>query len=304
MKKFCNKCGGKLDENTGKCPNCDVQIAQRETREMKKARKKAEKKAAKKEAWNSLPFGMKFKKICLRAIAIILSLVLLSGIVVGTLTYFDIIDVPAFNAVYKFFKLKDDVSKDSNENAEEANEDGQKEEQEEVESLGQYTIDHPDADDYYQTSSDIISTEKASESADMLSESDVYALLAEHGFTDLTITTTYLQSGEYIETKEISKDSSEKHPIYETVFATENGEIWGITIVANNITAYPLYYNSERDNYDKVILGETDYTISYDSKANKFYKAVPHEDVLNLKTIERIDAVKLEELTGWEIDEL
>ena len=43
MAKFCGKCGAKLDENTGKCPNCEAE----------KSEKVGQKKIEKRKCWST-----------------------------------------------------------------------------------------------------------------------------------------------------------------------------------------------------------------------------------------------------------
>lgn len=124
MAKFCGKCGAKLDEQTGKCPNCDkVTISEnhqidngidednqssakinpndKENKALSKrevkAAKKAEKKAAKKTK--------RKKHIFLRIVAVLLCLAILTSGVAGVLVYFDIVDIPFITIlVDKFVK--------------------------------------------------------------------------------------------------------------------------------------------------------------------------------------------------------
>lgn len=146
MAKFCGKCGAKLDEATGLCPNCDVDKLNKQTetpeavkkpkpkqdtasepkkplskkeakkqhkadkkaaKKDKKAQKKAVKKAKKKEKWAKLTFGQRVRKIFTKFIAIVLCLVILLSIISGTLVYFDIVDVPVISTVMDKMGIKD-----------------------------------------------------------------------------------------------------------------------------------------------------------------------------------------------------
>lgn len=122
MAKFCKKCGSKLDEVSGKCPNCDADklnkqtetpeavekpkskqdtasepkkpLSKKEAKKKRKADKKAAKKAKKKEKWASMTFGQKVRRVFLKLLlGTILFIVLACGIV-GTLVYFQIVDFP------------------------------------------------------------------------------------------------------------------------------------------------------------------------------------------------------------------
>lgn len=137
MARFCGKCGAKLDEATGLCPNCDAdelirlqevaagtpdnsddkELAQQEpsnkplskkaAKKQKKADKKAAKKAKKKEKWASMTFGQKVRKFFTKFIAIAFCLVILLSIISSTLVYFDIIDVAVISTVLDKLGIKD-----------------------------------------------------------------------------------------------------------------------------------------------------------------------------------------------------
>lgn len=295
MQKFCTKCGGKLDENTGKCPNCD-----------RVATGNGAKTAQDVKVQSPLAENKKRKsgKLGMRILLIVLSVIIVAAGTTCVLQYFGVINIPMLGFIGGKAKTID-AGKDTTGKPEKVDKgDEDEDEDDEVPDIGRYTVDRIDADEYYNENADVLSTEKASKSDSLLSESEVFELLEERGFSDVTATTNYLKSGEYIMNKEISPDSSEKHPMYSMLFRTENGEIWSIIIVGDNITACPIYYNSNLEKSDQTVLSETDYIISYDSGENKFYTVIPHEDVLTLKKIERIDADTLEGLTEGDIEEL
>lgn len=128
MAKFCGKCGSKLDDTTGLCPNCDtdklkeqsdksepVDVAKstQETaptsekplskKEAKKKRK-ADKKAEKKEKWASMTFRQKVRIIILRFLLWLIILISFSIGIIGGLSYLDIIEIPVVTA-YREDKL-------------------------------------------------------------------------------------------------------------------------------------------------------------------------------------------------------
>ena len=122
MAKFCSKCGTKLDEATGLCPNCDKKkrkksVSQEKTIETKKtgqkvvrtskdslskkelkkkykAEKKEAKKAKKKEKRARLTTGQKVCRFFLKLVLWMILLVVLVGGIIGGLTYFGVIDIP------------------------------------------------------------------------------------------------------------------------------------------------------------------------------------------------------------------
>lgn len=127
MAKFCGKCGSKLDEATGLCPNCDVEklaklsvesakekekqkvsatsektLSKKEIKKLEKAAKKA-KKMEKKVAMTA---GQKVWRFLLKLIAILLMLVILVAGVVGILMYFGIVDIPIMSSVLEKLKFE------------------------------------------------------------------------------------------------------------------------------------------------------------------------------------------------------
>ena len=95
MQKFCRKCGQKLDEKTGLCPNCDKSKSKQEVH----AAKKEHKKAVKKEKWQMLSPKQKIKKLCLRLLLVVLVFMLAAGSVTGILIHLKLIDIPVVSTV-------------------------------------------------------------------------------------------------------------------------------------------------------------------------------------------------------------
>lgn len=117
MARFCGKCGAKLDEQTGFCPNCDAAqlarskanqsvnladgdvqkerpISRKEKRKQKKLEKKAAKKEKKRQKRAAMTFGQKVRKFFLKLLLVLLLLVVLTVSAAGVLVYFDLVDIP------------------------------------------------------------------------------------------------------------------------------------------------------------------------------------------------------------------
>ena len=117
MAKFCGKCGSRLDEATGLCPNCDaekikelVEKPTEQTDEIEKkpetsqakdvplskkearTKRKADKKAAKREKKKKLSFGQKVRKFFLKMLLYILMIVIFVGIGGGVSVYCGLIE--------------------------------------------------------------------------------------------------------------------------------------------------------------------------------------------------------------------
>lgn len=110
MAKFCGKCGAKLDEATGLCPNCDaekikestvqeekieVQKQKRETvRAFNEKNAKEKRKAEKKKKWAKLTTGQKIRKFFLKLALWLILLFVIAGGIIGGLSYMEMLDIP------------------------------------------------------------------------------------------------------------------------------------------------------------------------------------------------------------------
>ena len=127
MAKFCGKCGAKLDEATGLCPNCDADkiqkgstqsqpsevpeqvqddkmvseksLSRKESKKQSKLERKAQKKAAKKEERMNWSTGKKVRRFFLKLILVVVFLAVFVVGITGILTYSDVIDMPIVEEV-------------------------------------------------------------------------------------------------------------------------------------------------------------------------------------------------------------
>lgn len=127
MSKFCGKCGSKLDEATGLCPNCDADKIQKDStqsqpsevpeqmqadtrasekplggkdaKKQSKSERRAQKKAAKKEKRAQWSTGKKVRRFLLKLILIILLIAALAAGSVGMLVYFGVVDIPVLSTI-------------------------------------------------------------------------------------------------------------------------------------------------------------------------------------------------------------
>ncbi len=129
-------------------------------------------------------------------------------------------------------------------------------------------------------------------------------MLNERGFVNYPILTEYSMDGEYNKTENISQSSSTKHPMYQTTYISNSGEIWTIILINDAIMANPVSYNMQSGQNVQVVLSEKDSVTSYDSAKNKFYETVPNESELIVKRIEKINVETLEKINVGAIDEL
>ena len=132
MANYCGKCGSKLDETTGLCPNCDAakmkQHYDKTTEDKTPVRKedkidkrtnkkslKARKKAVKREKRANWSTGKKVRRFFLKLILTVILLVVLIAGVMGALAYFGVVDIPFVSETINNFvsnSYSTDVEKD------------------------------------------------------------------------------------------------------------------------------------------------------------------------------------------------
>lgn len=308
MAKFCGKCGTKLDEVTGLCPNCDTvkieessvqkkpperteqnqeavqkagePLSKKEEKKKRKADRKAAKKATKKEQWAKLTFGQKVRKYLAKLLIKIVLIALLGCVIVGGLFYFDIIDIPLVDIFIASFGVN--VDKEG--------------------SVDEYKVDAPDAESYYEKNSNIIAEINVSDSNAVLTENEAYVELTGRGFGNYPITTEYTMDGQYSDVTDISDTSTTKHPMYQTYYMSTNGEFWTIFVINGNLMANPVSYNLQSTREVQVLVSESETLMSYDSVTGKFFETIPNETTLCLIVVDSVDAGTLDNLTVGEID--
>lgn len=306
MAKFCIKCGSRLDETTGLCPNCDAKElnkrakggkntesgydsdskttpGKRELKKQKKEEKKAQKKALKKAKRANRSLGKRIRKFLLK---FVLTIFLLSAITlgcVGTLVYFDILDIPIIENILIATGLKKTALEDSV-------------------SLENYKVEASDSEDFFQQNSQIISEIDVNDSKDVPTEAEVTSVFENRGFTDFPITTEYDMDGVYSDASVISSSSPQKHPLYQTNYISTNGELWTVSVIDGDIIAVPVSYNMQSSLGIELVVSESKEITSYDSSKNKFYKTVPDESALIVRIADKIDAETLDKLTIGELE--
>lgn len=319
MAKFCGKCGTKLDEATGLCPNCDADklnkqtelpesveeskpkqdmasepeklLSKKEAKKQRKAdkkaakkdnqsQKKAAKKAKKKEKWAKLSMWQKVKKVFIKLLMMGILVVFFGCVAIGGLSYCGIIHVPFADAIIRSIGLNTDSGG----------------------SVDEYRVDAPDAQSYYEDNSNIIAEINVYDSNEVLTEEETYTELVGRGFDSYQITTEYTMEGKYSEATGISDSSSTMHPIYQTYYVSSNGELWTIFVINDAIMANPVSFNIQSGLSVQVIISEKDTVTSYNSTVNKFFETIPDASALIVITVDKIDAEKLERLTIGEIE--
>ena len=326
---YCRKCGKELPNGAKFCQYCGVEVIQQSasfqqkkqnnnsisdvvTKSVKDASAKS--KSLLNESGNRVkdkltisPETRKRAKKVLVTVIIILSVYTAALITLSTLVYLDKINIPFLNDIFISMGIKEPAVRPPE--APKADETSKedvpvKDPADEMILTDQYEVTPPDAEEYFNNNSTVLSVLNVEDAETVLSESEVYDLLTERGFEEYEIVTDYYMDGEFEDDMEISRYSSDKHPIYQTYYMTPEEDWWSIFIINNAIYANPVSYNLEDVTKVPVIISEKEEIISYDSTTNKYYVNQPNDSVILVKTVERIDSETLDRLTKEEIDKL
>ncbi len=286
MGKFCKKCGTKVDEITGKCPNCDPvpvepldknlevsPTAIPEAPEKKKERQKTEKtnEEKKKNDKEELSKSQKARKFAIKVMVIILVVLILASAVIVSLAIWG--------------------PKSCSDNSENS-------------AYEDYTHPAIDIEEYYSENSTIIEKYDVKSSNGIMTEQEAYNLLSSLGFSQAPIFTNYSIDGEFYDDLEISSTSDDKHPMYITNYESSCGEYWTIFLIDDTIIANPTSYNFESGNDVRLTISENETVISYDCETNTFFETDPFDTTLIVKTVDKIDSNALDKLTVEEINKL
>lgn len=157
------------------------------------------------------------------------------------------------------------------------------------------------ANDYYTNNGDLLEIIKADESNDVLNETEAKTFLDSRGLGDNAISYEYSITGNKIDETAVTEGSSDQHPMYQTVYMSENEETWIIYVINGSIFAYPVSFGLESDLGVELIFSESNTLTSYDDETNQFYVTIPFASVMIVETVETINAETLDSLTIEEI---
>lgn len=321
MARFCGKCGSMLNVQTGKCPVCDKEVkieipaevnntvlnpqpiadknSKKDTPKANKAKKvnnKKEKKSGK--AW-------------IAVVVIAVLLILATAGSVGVLVYNNILDIPFVNDVFYTLGIKDEDSSDTTPQGDESSDikdddniDATAAPEEEVDLSVNYEVPEFDAEKYFSENTTLLNSFAVSSSTTVSTESDAYKHFEERGFVGGIITYDYTIDGEYLGDTEVSRYSSDKHPMYRTYYTSATGELWIIDEVNGSFFATPFTYNYAEEGKLPVLISESDSITSYDSGTDAYYVNIPDNTQASVKKIAKIDSKTLDTLTSEGIDKL
>lgn len=159
----------------------------------------------------------------------------------------------------------------------------------------------PVATDYYENNAELIKTIDAEKSDDVLAEKDVKSLLENKGFGENPISYDYSISGNRVDDTNIEDDSTDEHPMYQTLYMSRNGEVWAIYAINGSIFANPISFNLESDLKAQLLVSESETLTSYDDATNQFYVTKPHSSEVIVHKVSKIDSETLDRLTIQEI---
>lgn len=282
MAKFCGRCGTRLDEQTGLCPNCDTSF---QSGAADKKQRKEEKKISKKAGRPDMPFGKRVKRFFKRIFIEMLILTILAAGGMGVLVYYDILDFPAIEKLLYLTGLKERDPDDSRQD-------------EKALDYEDYKVEAPDAEEYFRQHSQIIEQFYVQDSGNVLTEAESIHVLEERGFTGDPVTAEYTMDGVYSDAAAVSDTSADRHPAYQTAYTAGNGALWMIMIIDGDIMANPVSYNMQSSLDVQVVVAESDMITSYDSATNQFFKTIPDESEMIVRKVEKIDAETLETMTN------
>lgn len=299
---FCKKCGSKIPEGAKFCKKCgtptgsvsqDTYNGEKNThKDQYSSFDEIEKNAVNKKDEDKnngkkpkKPWWKRILKIIGKIIVVVIILVIIAITVLVVLDYLGIISADDFKKYNEktpmSVELKGEVLEDNS-----------------------YRVEPPDADDYFNNNSQIISEVDVYESESIQTGQDAKESFAERGFTENVLTADYSMEGKLESQTEIDENSIEKYPIYQSYYQASSGDIWVVYSINGVIMANPVSYNIQSESGAQVLISESNTVVSYDSTKKKFYETIPNETELIVKTIDSINTETLDSLTIEAIDDL
>lgn len=261
MAKFCGKCGSPVDDKTGSCPHCDA------------------------------PAHVGAKNKRKGSAAPILTAVIL------------VIILAAAGTVYLLFSGKlsaigrgenTAASSDTEQSGDVSGDEDNTDDTDDVIDLSSnYEVPEFDADEYYENNTELKKTISVRKSDTVSNEGDVYKLFNERGFDPDAVFYEYLIDGTYCGEQQISRYSSEEHPMYRCYYSSSDDSAWMITEANGELFAM---YLSEDVTAPRLIVSESDTVTSYDSTTNKYYVNVPDSAQAQIKKVKTIEVETLDRL--------
>lgn len=157
---------------------------------------------------------------------------------------------------------------------------------------------------YFSENSKVIRVIDVEKSEDVMTETEAIKFFADRGFSMSPVTYEHSINGDYIYDGEAIDGSDEKHPIYETIYLSIHNEAWSLLLVDGKLFANPVSFNLESNLQSQLLISESESIVSYDDQINKFFVTIPKKSAAIVKTINKIDADSLNQLTVEVIKDL
>ena len=267
MDRFCGNCGAPMGSN-GVCPVCGAAAEAEDAGKQPAPKQKKARTAAKKNG--------KKKHTGLLVAGIAAGVLVLTFGILTLLQALGAVDIPLFRKML-----------------------GQEESRE---IPAEYLAEAPDAESYYRERGEIRGRADASKSAAM-TEAEAVRFFRARGFDQQPVTYEYAMDGTYRDPAAADEGGSQKHPMYETAYTSTYGIVWNLYLINGRIIAEPVSFNAQRY-YDPILmLSETDTLTSYDAASGAYYETVPDRSVCRVRTLDRIDADALDQLSEGGLEE-
>lgn len=161
----------------------------------------------------------------------------------------------------------------------------------------------PDSGEDGQTGDyELIKVIPGAESTTVLTEAGVSELLQSRGFVDYPVVYGSLSTGEDVDERTISSDSTDTHPVYQTFYFSEkNEELWTLYVINGDIFVYPVSFNLESDLGAELLVSESGTITCYYADTDSFYVTVPYQTAAIVLTVGEINADTLDSLSIAEI---
>ena len=158
-----------------------------------------------------------------------------------------------------------------------------------------------DVEKYFNANTKVLSVVSFDKAVDVKTGKETDALLTGRGFDQYFTLSDYDDGGNPVdETLEVG-DSTKKYPVYNTLYMTDNDEMWNIYVLNNEIMAYPITYNVEYDAEVYVIFTESDSMVSYDFYSKCYYETIPKDKTAILIKVDKITA---DEISSWNAERI
>lgn len=164
------------------------------------------------------------------------------------------------------------------------------------------TLERPDPVEYLtQTGRIVKSTDAAA--ATLLTEEEACRSFRERGFTAAPVVAVYAEDGTCQEAAPVDEHGTARHPYYQAYYQTPNGDLWSVAVINGVFVAEPITYNDTGSWTVPHLVSENARIQEYDGASNTFFEIDPDPAKLVVKVVSDVDALTLDNLDEWEVDQ-